>query len=50
MMTEDIRNASFYYSVNMIRLLLAMKLITEEEYKQIVRTSSDHYKCELYFS
>ena len=30
----DQNNASFYYSVNMLRALLAMKLITEEEYKE----------------
>ena len=29
----DKNNAAFYYSVNMLRALLAMKLITEEEYK-----------------
>ena len=30
----DKNNAAFYYSVNMLRALLAMKLITEEECKK----------------
>ena len=39
----DQNNASFYYSVNMLRALLAMKLITEEEYKQIVNLNAEYY-------
>ena len=43
----DQNNASFYYSVNMLRVLLAMKLITEEEYKKIVKLNAEHYKVEI---
>ena len=39
----DQNNASFYYSVNMLRALLAMKLITEEEYKKIVALNAEYY-------
>jgi hypothetical protein len=39
----DQNNASFYYSVNMLRALLAMKLITEEEYKKIVKLNAEYY-------
>lgn len=42
-MNQDIRNASFVYSVNLLRLLLGMKLITEEEYEKIVTISAEHY-------
>ena len=40
-------NASFYYSVNMLRALLAMKLITEEEYKKIVKLNAEYYDVEI---
>ena len=43
----DKNNAAFYYSVNMLRALLAMKLITEEEYKKIVIINAEHYGVEL---
>ena len=39
----DQNNASFYYSVNMLRALLAMQLITEEEYKKIVKLNAEYY-------
>lgn len=39
----DQKNASFYYSVNMLRALLAMKLITEDEYKKIVTLNAEYY-------
>ena len=39
----DQNNASFYYSVNMLRALLAMKLITEAEYKKIVKLNAEYY-------
>lgn len=38
---EDINNSAFYYSVNMLRHLLKMNLITEDEYNRIVRISSN---------
>ena len=45
-MNKDKNNAAFAYSVNLIRLLLSMKLITEEEYDKIVRISAAHYEAE----
>ncbi len=45
-MNTDIRNASFAYSVNLLRLLLGMKLITKEEYDKIVTISAEHYGTE----
>ena len=43
----DKNNAAFYYSVNMLRALLAMKLLTEEEYTKIVKLNAEHYKIEI---
>ena len=40
---KDKNNAAFAYGVNMLRLLLSMKLITEEEYRKIVRIQAEHY-------
>ena len=45
-MTNDKNNASFAYSVNLLRLLHGMQLITEEEYRKIVQISADHYGAE----
>ena len=33
----DINNSAFYYSANMLRMLLNMKLIDESEYERIIR-------------
>ncbi len=41
-------NSAFYYAVNMLRNLLRMKLITEEEYKRTVHISAEHYGVQLY--
>lgn len=35
--------ASLAYGLNMLRLLLSMKLITEEEYNNIVQLQTEHY-------
>ena len=35
--------AAFAYSVNMLRLLLSMRLITEAEYNNIVQLQAEHY-------
>ena len=43
----DKNNAAFYYSVNMLRALLVMKLITEEECKKIIALSAEHYGVEI---
>ncbi len=41
-------NASFVYSVNLLRMLLKMQLITKEEYYQIAAISAEHYGAELF--
>lgn len=49
-MTEnktDINNASFAYSVNLLRTLLGMNLITKEEYDKIVIISAEHYQTDI---
>lgn len=43
----DINNSAFYYSVNMLRMLLKMKLITEKEYNKIVAISAEYYDTEI---
>lgn len=43
---QDKKNAAFYYSVNMLRLLLRAELITKEEYRKIVKLFAEHYGCE----
>ena len=45
-MTNDINNSAFVYSVNLLRLLLKMQLITQEEYERILEISADHYGTE----
>ncbi len=44
---QDKKNAAFYYSVNMLRLLLRAKLLTETEYRKILKLSAAHYGCEM---
>ena len=44
---KDKNNAAFAYGVNMLRLLLSMKLITEEEFRKIVRIQAKHYGVEI---
>ena len=41
-------NSAFHYAVNLLRNLLRMKLITEEEYNRTVRISAEHYGVQLY--
>ncbi len=45
---EDVNNAALYYSVNMLRMLLDMKLITESEYRRIGSISEEYYGTEIY--
>jgi len=42
----DINHSAFVYSVNMLRLLLKMQLITQEEYERILEISAAHYGTE----
>ena len=43
----DANNTSFAYSVNMLRMILKMKLITEDEYRKIVSISAEYYATEV---
>lgn len=47
-MKNDSNNASFVYSVNLLRMLLGMELITEDEYNRIVAISEEHYGAKIY--
>ena len=40
---KDISNSSFAYSVNLLKMLLAMQLLTEDEYEKIIGISAEHY-------
>lgn len=44
----DVNNSAFAYSVNMLKHLLKMQLITEQEFNKIVAISSEHYNAEIY--
>ena len=43
----DINNTSFAYSVNLLRMLLDMNLITEDEYERITRISAEYYDTDV---
>ncbi|MEY8576518.1 hypothetical protein AALD01_19710 [Oscillospiraceae bacterium 21-37] len=45
-MTNDINNSAFAYNVNMLRLLLKIQLVTQEEYERILQISAAHYGIE----
>lgn len=45
---ETTNSSAFYFAVNMLRNLLRMKLITEDEYNRTVRISAEHYGVQLY--
>lgn len=45
---EDINSTAFYYSVNMLRNLLKMNLITDDEYNKIVSITSEYYDTKIY--
>ena len=47
-MKADINNSSFIFSVNILRMLLGMGLITEEEYYRIVEISSEYYDAKIH--
>lgn len=47
-MKNDSNIASFVYSVNLLRMLLSMEMITEDEYNKIVAISEDHYGTKIY--
>ena len=35
--------AALYYGINMLRLLLSMQLLTEDEYRKILQVEAQHY-------
>ena len=43
-----IRHSSFAYSVNMLRMLRKMQLITNDEYEKIVDISAKYYDTDIY--
>lgn len=45
---DDANNSAFYYSVNLLKALLAMNLISDEEYQRIAQISAEHYGVQLY--
>lgn len=42
----SIKNSSFIYSVNMLRMLVKMNLITDKEYEKILKISVAYYDAE----
>lgn len=48
MENESKNNVSFYYVINMLKILLNMKYITIEEYKKILEISAEYYKVTFY--
>lgn len=44
---KDINNSSYAYSVSLLKILLAMQLITEDEYEKITKISAEHYGADL---
>ena len=45
-MNNDINNSAFAYSVNLLRLLLKMQLITQEDLERTLQISAAHYAIE----
>ncbi len=43
-----VNNSSFAYSLNMLKLLLKMQLINEEEYNKIIAVSAKYYGVKNY--
>ena len=46
---NDVNNAAFYYSVNMLRMLRAFDLLSEDEYKRILKISAEHYNVDFIY-
>lgn len=45
-MKQDHNNAAFAYSVGLLKMLLEMQLITEDEFMKIIRITAAHYDTE----
>ena len=46
---NDINNAAFYYSLNMLRMLRTFELISEDEYICILKISAQHYDIDFIY-
>lgn len=44
---KAVSNASFVYSLNLLRMLLQMELITKDEYDKIIKISAEHHGTDL---
>ena len=42
-------SSSFYYSINMLKLLTEMKIITKEEAENTIETLAEHYDITYIF-
>ena len=43
----DINNASFAYGISLLRMLLDMNLIADDEYERITRISAEYYDTKV---
>lgn len=51
MKNKSVNTASFYYSLNMLKLLQDMNLLTEDEVAKIKKSLSEHYGAtDIYYS
>lgn len=49
-MNKSVNTASFYYSLNMLKLLQEMHLISDDEADKIKKSLSNHYKVtDIYY-
>ena len=46
---ELINNASFYYSLNLLRMLLGMGAFNTDEYERICKISAKHYQTKIIY-
>lgn len=51
MNNKSVSTASFYYSLNMLKLLQDMNLVSEDEAAKIKKSLSEHYHVtDIYYS
>lgn len=46
---DDIKNAAFYYSVNMLHTLRTFGLLADDEYERILKISVLHYDIDFIY-
>lgn len=48
-MTEQelVNNASFYYSISLLRLLKSIEILNDDEYEKICKISAKHYNTNI---